>query len=311
MELIFLGTGAGMPSKSRNVSSMALWLERLGAFWLFDCGEATQHQIQHTKVKLGKIEKIFVTHLHGDHLFGLPGLLGSRSFQGSGKPLAIYGPPGIRDFVEVSLAVSRTHLTYELAIFEIAEGLVLDEKGFKVTCQKLDHGVDSYGYRVEEPDFSGALLVEKLRKTGVPAGPLYARLKSGEDVLWEGKTLCSRDFVSEPKPGKVVAILGDTRYAQASVELAWEADLLVHEASFSEADSQLAQEYFHSTAREAALVAKHAGVKQLVLTHISARYLDESVLLSEARAVHLNTMIARDLGMVSTGKDKFFDGIPL
>ena len=300
MELIFLGTGAGMPSKSRNVSALALWLEQRGSFWLFDCGEATQHQIMHPRVKLGKIEKIFITHLHGDHLFGLPGLLGSRSFQGAGKPLALYGPPGIKRFVEVALETSQTHLTYELEILEVGEGVVLDQQGFKVVCRKLEHGLDSYGYRVEEADRPGTLLSGKLQAHGVPGGPLYAALKRGEDAAWNGEVLRSVDFVSASKPGRVVAILGDTRYCEAAVELAKGADLLVHEASFASGDSQLAADYFHSTAREAALVAKRSEANKLVLTHISARYQSEDILLAEAREVHPHTVIAHDLESVST-----------
>src|SRR5699024_2373757 len=141
MELIFLGTGAGLPSKERNVSAIALsLLQEINSIWLFDCGEATQHQILHTSIKPRKINKIFITHLHGDHIFGLPGLLGSRSFQ-DGEALTIYGPKGIKNFVETSLEVSATHLTYPLYIEEITEGIIFENNHFTVTAAQLEHGV--------------------------------------------------------------------------------------------------------------------------------------------------------------------------
>lgn len=298
MEFIFLGTGAGLPSKNRNVTAIALWLEQRGSFWLFDCGEATQHQIMETKVKLGKIEKIFITHLHGDHIFGLPGLLGSRSFQGSGKALVIYGPPGLKAFIETALATSKTHLTYELSIVEVAEGCVLKEDGFSVICQKLAHGIDSYGYRIEQEDVPGALLAEKLKAAGIVPGPLCAKLKRGEDVLLEdGRLIKSEQFIGAPKPGKILAVLGDTRYCEAAVQLAKGADWLVHEATFKASDAKMAHDYFHSTTVEAATVAKSAGAKNLIMTHISSRYPleDEALLLKEAAAIFPNSFLAHDL----------------
>ena len=160
MELLFLGTGSGVPSKGRNVSAIALQLlEERGATWLFDCGEATQHQILHTPVRPGRIEKIFITHLHGDHLFGLPGLLGSRSFQGGDTPLVVYGPQGISTFIETALSVSGTRIKYGLDVVEIKEGLVFEDEQFVVTAKLLDHGMPSYGFRIVEKDLPGTLLV--------------------------------------------------------------------------------------------------------------------------------------------------------
>lgn len=298
LELLFLGTGSGVPSKGRNVSAIALQLlEERGTTWLFDCGEATQQQILHTSVRPGRIEKIFITHLHGDHIFGLPGLLGSRSFQGGETPLFVYGPAGIRSFIETSLTVSGTRLKYELHIEEFAEGVICEDELFIVTAKLLDHGLPSYGFRIVEKDLPGTLLVDKLRALGVRPGPVYQKIKQGETVILDdGTVINGREFVGPPKKGRKLAILGDTRYCDASVELAEEVDVLVHEATFSANEARLAHDYYHSTTVQAAEVAKRARAKQLILTHISSRYQGEmcNQLVEEAKAIFPNVAMASD-----------------
>ena len=298
MKLIFLGTGAGMPSRQRNVSSVALQLiEERGGAWLFDCGEATQHQIMDSPVKLGKIEKIFITHLHGDHIFGLPGLLGSRSFQNASSGLTIYGPPGIREFIEICLKVSQIYLTYPLVIQEFEPGVIFEDEQFTVSTDKLDHGVDSFGFRIVQKGLPGPLLVDKLNEAGIPAGPLYRKLKKGLTVtLPDGRQIDGTDYLGPGKKGRIVAILGDTRRCKNAYYLGKEADVLVHEASFTTEHQSLAQEYFHSTAADAAKIAKGAGTKRLILTHISARYQESGSesLLAEARNLFPNTELAFD-----------------
>jgi ribonuclease Z len=308
LELSFLGTGSGVPSKGRNVSALALQLlEERGATWLFDCGEATQHQILHTSIRPRRIEKIFITHLHGDHIFGLPGLLGSRSFQGGDTPLTVYGPKGIEAFVETALLVSGTRLKYELEVMEFVEGTVFEDHQFVVTAQLLDHGMPSYGFRIVEKDLPGTLLVDKLRALGIRPGPIYQQMKQGKMITLEnGKVIDGREFVGPPQKGRVVAIMGDTRYCEASIELAKEADVLVHEATFGAAEAQLAHDYFHSTTVQAAEVAKRAEAKQLILTHISSRYQGDMCdkLLEEAKAIFPNTAIASDFMSFSLAKKK-------
>jgi ribonuclease Z len=298
LDLLFLGTGAGMPAKARNVSSIALrLLEERKAVWLFDCGEATQHQILYTAIKPRKIEKIFITHMHGDHIFGLPGFLGSRSFQGGEEPLTIYGPAGIKEYVQSSLQLSFTHLKYPLEIVEIDEGLVFEDEQFTVEAKKLEHGVPSYGYRITEKDAPGMLLVDKLKEAGVGPGPVYKKLKDGETVqLEDGRVLSGADFLGAPKKGRVVALLGDTRTCPQILDLARNADMLVHEATFGEEDELLAYQYFHSSTTQAAAAALEANAKKLVLTHISARYQDDDkdTLLSEAASIFPNTSVAED-----------------
>ena len=223
MQLEFLGTGAGSPSKQRNVSSLALrLLEERNSVWLFDVGEATQHQILNTTIRPRKIEKIFITHLHGDHIFGLPGLLSSRSFQGGNEPLTLYGPVGLKDFVQTALRVSQTKLSYPIKYVEITDdGEIFSDDTFSVFVKKLDHKIDCFGYRVVEHDHPGELLVDKLKEKGVPSGPIYGQLKQGKTVtLDDGTTLNGKDFIGKPQRGRIVTIIGDTLKTKAAQELA-------------------------------------------------------------------------------------------
>lgn len=303
MELQFLGTGAGVPSKQRNVTSIALkLLDERNEIWLFDCGEGTQQQILETTIRPRKIEKIFITHLHGDHIFGLPGFISSRAFQGGESPLEIYGPKGIKSFILTSLKVSDSHLKYPLIIKEIEEsGLLFEDKGFKVYCEELDHRIKCFGFRVEEPDFQGELQVEKLRELKIPAGPIYKRIKNGELVeLEDGRLINGKEFIGESREGRIVTILGDTRYHPNSIKLAQEADVVVHESTFSADEAKMARNYYHSTSAQAATVAKKANAKQLLMTHISARYLGKAVydLEREAKNIFLNTKVVKDFDII-------------
>ncbi|WCF06089.1 ribonuclease Z [Paenibacillus thiaminolyticus] len=300
MDLYFLGTGAGMPTTRRNVSSLVLRLqEERGTFWMFDCGEGTQHQVLRSPLKLGKCEFIFITHLHGDHLYGLPGLLSSRAYQGGVDPLTVFGPAGLSEFMETAFRVSDTHLPYALHIQEIEPGLIWSDDSFRVTALPLDHRVPSYGYRVEELARPGKLRIEVLEQMGIPPGPLYGKLKRGEDVtLPDGRRIAAAAVLGEPIPGKVVAILGDTRPCENAVRLAEGADVLVHEATFMEDKRGNAHEYGHSTAADAAAIAMKADAGKLVLNHFSSRYKEEETLahlLAEARAIFPSTVLADDL----------------
>jgi ribonuclease Z len=298
MELIFLGTGAGIPSKERNVSSIALTLlQELNSIWLFDCGEATQHQILHTSVKPAKINKIFITHMHGDHIFGLPGVLSSRSFQGGEETLTVYGPRGIKDFTESTLRLSETRLTYPLEIKEISEGFLFENDKFAVYAKELDHNIPSYGFRIVEKNRQGELLVEKLKNLGIEPGPVYRRIKENEQfTLKDGSVIYRKDVVGPEKPGKVITIMGDTRYPLEFREFVHGSDILVHESTFRHEIRDLAHQYYHSTATEAAALAKQSNCSRLVLTHISSRYQGgESLKLKqEAKNIFPETEIASD-----------------
>lgn len=298
MQLHFLGTGAGMPSKTRNTSALALkLLEERGTIWLFDCGEATQHQILHTTIKPRKIDKIFITHVHGDHIFGLPGFLSSRSFQGGNELLTIYGPAGLKEWIEVTLAVSKTHLTYPLAFEIVEEGVVYEDEKFIVRALPLMHVVPCFGYRIEQKPLPGELLVEKAYELGVPKGPILGVLKNGQDVVLENGVLVKSAQVTSPcKAGFIVTILGDTSYCHNAKILAENASVVVHEATFDDETTQLAAQYGHSTNVEAARIAREANAKALLLNHISSRFLavDEMRLVEQAQQVFEPTYMAQD-----------------
>lgn len=302
MELEFLGTGAGVPAKHRNVTSIALrLLDEHNAVWLFDCGEGTQMQILRTNIRPRKIEKIFITHLHGDHIFGLPGLISSRSFQGGMEPLEIYGPVGIKQFVLNALKISQTRLAYSLKFIEVTPGVVFSDSQFTVTCELLDHGIESYGYRVVERDHDGELQVAKLLELGIKPGPIFGQLKKGKTVtLATGEIIKGSDYVGQAKKGRIVTILGDTRITNASVKLAQDADVLVHESTFNKTEAKMARNYYHSTTHQAAEVAKASHAKWLILTHISARYLAQDALNleKEAQEIFPNTKIAKDFDII-------------
>lgn len=288
-----------MPSKRRNVTSVVLnLLAERGSYWMFDCGEGTQHQALHSPVKIGKLEKLFITHLHGDHIYGLPGALTSRSYQGGDTPLTIYGPKGIQSFVQHALDVSSAHLAYALHFVEIEEeGVVFADDKFEVSAKRLEHRIESWGYRIVERDLPGKLQTDKLKAYGIPSGPLYGKLKEGGSItLADGTVVHGSDVIGPPVPGRTVVIVGDTKYCDGARELARGADVLVHESTFAQNRQELALAYDHSTSVDAARIANEAQAGTLILTHISSRYQEEDadVLLREARELHPDTHLAYD-----------------
>lgn len=309
MQIEFLGTGAGSPGKFRNVSSLALrLLEERNSIWLFDAGEGTQQQILRTTIKPRKIDKIFITHLHGDHIFGLPGLLSSRSFQGGNDKLTIYGPKGIRNFVLTSLKVSETKLSYFIEFVELSHGgeIFQDDK-FTVYAEHLDHKIETFGYRVVERDHPGELMVDKLREDQVPSGPIYGQLKAGKTVtLPDGRVINGQDYIGHAQKGRIVAILGDTRKTDNSYKLAENADVLVHESTFAKDEATMAHSYYHSTNVQAANIAKKTHVGKLLLNHISARYNGKLAhdLEKQAQAVFKNTKVVKDFDLIDIPFDK-------
>lgn len=302
MQLTILGTSSGAPTLTRNMASLALRLPQRSSTWLFDCGEGTQHQAQRCRMKLAHLERLFVTHLHGDHIFGIPGLLASRSLQVSaGQPLTVYGPKGIGEFISTALRVSETMLSYPLAVETVKEGLVVADGMVRVVCARSNHRIESYAYAVVEEDSPGSFDADRARELGVPFGPLYGRLKAGATVtLPDGRVVDGRELVGPPHPGRKIVYTGDTRPSEDIVSLARGSDVLVHEATFLAQDSALAVRAAHSTAAEAAATALAAGVRTLILTHFSARYEGSQgsrtrEMLEEAGAIFPNTLMAEDL----------------
>ncbi|MDX1259943.1 ribonuclease Z [Exiguobacterium sp. K1] len=293
MEFYFLGTGAGMPSKQRNVSAIALLHPKMT--WLFDCGEATQHQMLHSPIKPRKVSTIFITHLHGDHIFGLPGFISTRAALEGTTLLTIFGPKGIKEWLEATLRITGTYLRYPLDVIEVEAGQSYEQEGFHIHVEALEHRFLAYGYRVEGQEEKGALRVEALKQLGIPSGPLYRQIKQEETFVFEGTEYQSTDFLGEPKPGIKLAVLGDTVPCEGSLRLAEKVDVLVHEATFADSEQDHAGRFGHSTARQAAEIALKAGAKKLLLTHISARYVDqEQRLEAEAREVFEESYLMTD-----------------
>lgn len=297
MEFYFLGTNAGVPTIQRNVTSIALrLLEERRSMWLFDCGEGTQQEVLRSPLKLSRLEKIFITHLHGDHLFGLPGLLSSRAYQGGTAPLTVYGPPGLKQYIELSLGISQSRINYQLHIVEHTGGVLFDDGQFRVESALLDHRIDSYGYRIVEMDKPGKLNQELLERYGIKPGPIYGKLKRGESVEMEGGVILHpQDVLGSPKKGRIITILGDTRPCSNTVVLAQDATVVVHEATFLHELADTAYEYHHSTSLQAAEAAKAAGAGQLIMTHFSSRYKDQEQLgplLEEAKSIFPNSWLA-------------------
>lgn len=299
--LQFLGTSAGVPTRTRNVSALILNPgQQSNGLWLFDCGEATQHQMLATAYNPAKIEKIFISHLHGDHIFGLPGLLCSRSMAGSEAPLTLYGPRGLREFVDTTLRLSGSWTTYALNIIEVTEGLVFDDGYFRVSAALLAHPVECYGWRIEQRDIPGALDASRLIAQGVTPGPLFQRLKQGETVtLDDGRTLNGQDFLGPAKRGKTLAIFGDTSPVAAARHLAQGVDVMVHEATLEANMAQKANSRGHSTSQQTATLARDARVGKLIITHLSSRYDTHGALamLAECRSIFPATELAEDFAL--------------
>ncbi len=309
MQITFLGTSSGVPTRSRNVSAVALRLPQRGEFWLFDCGEGTQQQLLHSDLNISQLTRVFITHLHGDHVYGLLGLLATCGMSAHARRIDVYGPRGIEEYVrEVGRVTYQANYPYPLGVNTIGEGEVCEDEEYVVTCAPLKHRVISYGYRVTEKDRPGHFDVERARAAGIPPGPLYGRLKSGERVtLPDGRAFDGADFCGPAQKGRSVVYSTDTTYCRSAVELARDADLLIHEATFSSDEEDLARRSMHSTAAMAARVASEARARLLVLTHFSPRYfpgnaVEPADLLREARAVFPDTELAHDFLTVEVPK---------
>lgn len=267
------------------MSSLAI--QREGSLYLFDCGEGTQRQMMRFGVGFA-VREIFITHLHADHYLGLPGLLRTMSLQGREEDLVVWGAEGSGAVLRSAVELGGDRLQFPVSVRELPAGEAAKYEGFSIRAFPVDHTSSSIGLVLSEVSRLGRFDVERARNLGVPEGPDFGRLHRGEDVrLADGTLVRGSDLVGLPRPGRTVVYSGDTRPSDSTVVAARGADLLIHEATFSEAESGRARETRHSTAREAATVAAEAGVGRLVLTHFSARFSEQAHrLVEEAESVY-------------------------
>jgi ribonuclease Z len=296
LSVTFLGTGAACPTIERNVSGLAL--QREGETMLFDCGEGTQRQMMRYGVGFSFTE-VFFSHFHADHMLGIIGLLRTMGLQDRTAPVTLYGPRGAERILTAALSLGIERNKFPVAVVEVRPGDCLTRDEYDIVVFETDHRADTVGYALAEHTRLGRFHPERARELGVPEGPLWGELHRGKTVrLDDGRTVSPEDLVGAPRRGRTVVYSGDTRPHLALIEAARGADLLIHEATFGGDEAERAVETGHSTASEAARVALEAGVRSLILTHISPRYTrDAPELLAEARAVFPDTFIARD-GMV-------------
>ncbi|HRP08717.1 MAG TPA: ribonuclease Z [Gemmatimonadales bacterium] len=293
IRLTFLGTGAAVPSVERNVTS--LLLEREGEAILFDCGEGTQRQMMRYATGFS-ISDIFFTHYHADHTLGLPGLLRTMAFQDRSAPLRLWGPPDARKHLGVLVGLGMERPRFEVSISELEPGQAIERGDHAIVAAEARHKGRCQGYALVESERLGRFDPDRARAMGIPEGRLWGAIHRGETVtLPDGRRVGPAELVGPRRPGRKVVISGDTTPCDSIREIARGADLLVHEATFGADERQRAAETKHSTAHDAATIARDAGARRLVLTHISARYSREAPeLLEEARAVFDETVIARD-----------------
>lgn len=299
MKLTFLGTSAGTPTRERNVTAQALTLDH-GAWWLLDCGEATQHQVMKVGLKAGRCERILITHLHGDHVYGLPGMLSCIGIHGRSEPVEICGPVGIRELLETVLRLSEAHLPFAVHITEItAEGQALPPlAGWTVTAHSLSHRVRCWGYVLREADRPGRFHPDRAQRIGVPEGPLYRQLQNGDGVrLADGRIVLSSDVMDPARPGRVIVLLGDTSDADGIAAAAHGCDLLVCETTYDATREAKARVWGHSTSTMTGEFAQRIAAKTLIITHFSSRYTESDstmsveTLLAETRAACPGTRV--------------------
>ena len=293
LRLTFLGTGAGYPTPGRNVTGLAV--ERGRRLYLLDCGEGTLRALQAAGVPFGRVRAVLFSHFHADHCLGLPGLLQTFQLMGRERRLDVYGPPGVKDFVRRAVNLAPFSPSFCTIAHELTpgEGPVLGDLG--VTCAWMDHTAPVLGYRLQEPDKPGTLDVTRARALGVTDGPAMGRLKAGEAVAAaEGGTVTPEMVVGPPEPGRSLVFSSDTRPNPRLTALAEGADALVHDATFTDEHADRAAETGHSTAAQAAVTARDAGVDRLWLWHFSQRYRDPITHLAEARALFAATEASHD-----------------
>ena len=295
MRIVFLGTSSGTPTLARFLPAVAVVRE--GELFLFDCGEGTQMRFRRAGLRFSRLSRIFISHLHGDHITGLPGLLMSLHMAERTAPVHICGPPGIEEFVWTVKRMLHTHFGYEV-IFTEAAGpqKVCDTSEYRVECAPLDHRLFCLGYALTEKDRPGVFNVAAAQRLEIPEGWLYGKLQRGETItLEDGRQIQPEQVLGPPRPGHKIAYCTDTRPCSSAVALARNADVLIHEGTFGGELAEEAVKKSHSTVVEAAEIARRARARRLLLTHLSPRYMDTEPLRQQAAAVFPRVTIAHDL----------------
>ena len=297
MRLFFLGTSSAVPTASRGLSSIALM--RGAELLLFDAGEGMQRNFIKAGLGINNKMKIFITHMHADHCVGLLGLLQTMGLQGREKSVYIYGEPRLEEFLRENMRIINFGLTFDIIVSKIEKGgVVVKEKDYQISCCETLHSVPSFAYCLEEFERPGIFNISEVKRLGIPEGELYGKLQHGQNIIYGGKMIKSTHVVGPPRRGRKIGISGDTRPTDKLVRFFKECDVLVFESTYGGDKQEKAIENGHSTAAEAATIAKKAEVDKLLLTHFSARYDETSLLVKEASAIHNNVEAAEDLKVV-------------
>jgi ribonuclease Z len=294
LRVVFLGTSGSVPTLKRSLPAVVVQCPRDQL--MFDCGENVQRQMMQAKVSFHRKMKIFITHLHGDHVLGLPGLLQTMALMDRKEPVQIYGPKGLKDFLVCTKETLNFGLNYPVEINQIiSEGVVCDQEEYMVIATKSNHAVESYAYAFVEKPRPGKFYPKKALALGVEAGELWSKLQKGEEItLSDGKQIKPNDVMGPLRVGRKIVYTGDTKPFDSFAQFAEGADLVIHDCTFDDSLTEKAGLDGHSTPSQAAGQTKAAGAKQLVLSHISARYPNAALLLEQAKKTFANSLLAED-----------------
>lgn len=310
MHITFIGTSGSWPTKERNVPAVAVKMG--GDVILLDCGEGTQRQFMNSNLSFMSITKVLITHLHGDHFLGLPGLIQTMSLNDRKAPLDVFGPKGIKDFLAPFVKSAYFEPSFEVTIKELGDGDSVKCKipgnqgqGYTITAFDVEHAVKSIGYSIEEDPRAGKFNLAKAKKLGIPEGPAFAKLQSGQTItitVQDGsakankttKTITPNMVLGKPRPGRKLVYSGDTKPTDNLIKFAKDCDVLIHEATANSELEEKANKYGHTSAKQAATAAKKCGAKQLFITHISPRYADANIIKKEAKSIFKKTTVAED-----------------